>query len=297
MRRLLLVLRSEVSPLLRRVALGCAAALLLGAHSPSWATEVRPSPEAIERILADSPCDFESRSLAVSGYHDEGQYALAYYHAAWLAWLGPGEFRTRPSGAHFLFDRDHRDRAAAQSGDDLAAALPAVAAQRMLADSCIGGTIAQQASRLRKDIAAMLERAQAAAGRSDPVARMALVQLALSLDDAILLDGGASDPSRIPLLRTAAAGAETVAAWLPVAPGPHRTLAIIRARLADMGSRAEVWQMAIAEAERARALDPSDPYLAELLWTLYLRVGDWQKAAVWQHRVEAAAERPADSGK
>lgn len=269
-----------------------AAALLLATCCPSWATQVRPSAEAMESLLADKPYDFDSRSLAVSSYHDRGQYAFAYYHAAWLTWVGPGEFRTGPGGARFLFDREHRDRAAAQGGDDLAAALAAVAAQRMLADSCLGGTIAQQASRLRKDIGAMLERAQAAAGRSDPVARMALVQTALSLDDAILLDGGASDPSRIPLLRTAAAGAETVAAWLPDAPGPHRTLAIIRARLADMDSRAEVWQMAIAEAERARALDPSDPYLAELLWTLYLRIGDWQKAVVWQHRVEAAAERP-----
>jgi hypothetical protein len=248
--------------------------------------------EAIERVLADKPCDFESRSLAVSGYHDEGRYPFAYYHAAWLAWLGPGEFRTRPTGAPFLFDRDHRDRAAAQGGDDLAAALAAVAAQQMLADSCLGGTIAQQASRLRKDIAAMLERAQAAAGRSDPVARMALVQLALSLDDAILLEEGTSDPSRIPILRSAATGAETVAAWLPEAPGPHRTLAIIRARLADIESRAELWEMAVAEAERARELDPSDPHLADLLWTLYLRIGDWQKAAVWQHKVEAAAERP-----
>jgi hypothetical protein len=303
----------------RLVALATAAALLVGAQIPSAGGGAPASPEALERVLADDPCEFASRSLAVSGYHEKGEHALAYYHAAWLAWLGPGEFRAGLTGERFLLDREHRDRAAAQGGNELEAVLAAVAARRMVADSCLGGTIAQQASRLRKDIAAMLERAQTAAGagggvpfgsapfgsargeqgrrelrqRSDPVSRMALVELALSLDDAMVLEGGAGDPARLPVLRAAATGAETVAAWLPEAPGPHRTLAIIRARLADLGmgrqagpdTRGELWRMAVAEGQRARQLDPSDPYLAELLWALCLRAGDWEQAAVWEGEV------------
>jgi len=100
------------------------------------------------------------------------------------------------------------------------------------------------------------------------------------------LRGGAS---RLSVLRTAASRAETVAAWLPEAPGPHRLLAVIRARLAEMDGRGELWELAIAEANRGYELDPADPYLAELLWTLHLRAGDWAEAEAWQARVEAAA--------
>jgi len=279
----------------RALLFACALALLVCPHRASWAGVGSPSLGTLESVLADNPLDFDARSLAVSGYYSQRQYGAAYYHAAWLAWLGPGEFRARSTGLPFLFDRERRDRAGAEAGEDLAAVLAAVAGQRMVADSCLGGTIAQQAPRLRKQIGAMLERAQEISGqasptpRRDPVARMALVQLALSLDDTILLDAGPSDPSRLPILRSAVTGAEALAAWLPEAPGPRRTLSIIRARLAGIDGRRELWHTALAEAERAHRLDPSDPYLAEVLWTICLRLGDWRQAAVWQRQLEAAA--------
>jgi hypothetical protein len=176
----------------------------------------------------------------------------------------------------------------------VAVTVAAANAQRLLYESCLNGSIAQQAERIRKEVADALARAEetaADAGRSDPVARMALVQLGITLDDAIVLDtAGDERTARLSVLRKAATRGEAVAAWYPEAPGPHRSLAIIRARLAAMATRSELWDTAIAEATRAWQLDPADPYLPGLLWTLHLRAGRWTEAAIWQAKVEAAVK-------
>jgi hypothetical protein len=72
---------------------------------------------------------------------------------------------------------------------------------------------------------------------------------------------------------------------LPEAPGAHRTLAIIRARQADLGHDAGQWELAIEEAGRAYALDENDPSLPAFLWGLNLRAGRWEEAEQWQTRV------------
>jgi hypothetical protein len=175
----------------------------------------------------------------------------------------------------------------------MSAVLAAVEAEQSLFNTCLNGAIAQHATRLRRDLSGLAQTAEGmAAGsrRGDPVVRMALARLALSLDDALLFEGSSSAKrTRIQLLRAAASRAEAAAAMAPEAPGPHRTLAVIRARLAELDSRTALWDIAISEAERARELDVADRSLAELLWTLHLRAGHWDEARLWQERVEGAA--------
>jgi len=81
-----------------------------------------------------------------------------------------------------------------------------------------------------------------------------------------------------------------VVAWLPESPGAHRTLAVIRARLAELDNQPELWDLAIAEANRARQLDPADTTLVEFLWTVHLRAGHWAEAKRWQARLKAASD-------
>jgi len=268
----------------------------------AWAASPGLSSEQIESELAHKPYNYLARQLLVDELRQDGSYASAYWHAAWLTWLASRQYSDSDEGAGLLRDRRNRDRAASWQSEGLTATIAAVDAQHLLYDSCLNGSIAQQAERIRREIAAMLahaEEADAKAGRNDPVARMALVQLGITLDDAILLDTTGDDhTSRLSVLRIAATRAAAVAAWLPQAPGPHRSLAIIRARLADlpagrradMDGRGELWDTAIAEADRALELDPSDPYLPELLWTLHLRAGHWTQAAAWQAKVEETAK-------
>ncbi len=257
---------------------------------PAPGAEYWPSMRALP-----PPDEYSARQTLVDGLRLNGDLAGAYRTAAWLAWLAPRRYSESSQGAGFLRDRGNRDRAAADS-QTLAPVIAAADADRRLRDACLRGTIAQQAERLRRDIADMLAEAEAAAadgGRNDPVTRMALAQLGITLDDAITLEsaGGAGSSvqvSRESVLRTAATRAAAVAAWLPQAPGPHRSLAIIRGRLASLDGRSELWDEAIAEANRTYELDAADPYLPELLWTLNLRAGHWTEAVTWRARIEAA---------
>ncbi len=258
----------------------------LGTRAPSL------RPEQMEAELARKPYNYLARQLLVDQLRQEGDYRAAYWHAAWLTWLASRHYSDSEDGAAFLLDRGNRDRARSSGGRFLVAATSAVNAQRLLYGSCLNGSIAQQSERVRKEIADMLaeaEESEAATGRNDPVAKMALVQMGLSLDDAVALDTtGGEQASRPSVLRIAAVRAETVAAWYPDAPGPHRALATIRARKAELDNRAELWDAAIDEANRAFQLDPDDPDLPELLWTLHLRAGHWAQAAVWRRKAEAA---------
>ncbi|MFB3880196.1 MAG: hypothetical protein ACE149_02980 [Armatimonadota bacterium] len=271
------------------LALLAAATPLMGAR---WIYD--PDPK-----LARDPYRYPARQLAVRQRRRDRAYAAAYWHAAWLAWLAPRRYASSGEGEAFIRDRGNRDRASSDPAAPLAA-IYAVDARRLLENSALSGTLAQQSPRLRAEIADLLQRAEqqeAAAARDDPVSRVALAQLGLALDDAIQLQrAGPQDAQRLSVLRAAATRAEAVAAWLPDAPGAHRLLAVIRARLADLspddGGSADAaarWELAIAEAERARQLDPSDAYLTELLWTLHLRAGDWKEAAAWKRKLEADA--------
>ena len=250
-------------------------------------------PGALEAQLARSPYDDAARQELVAAYRDSRDYGAAYYHAAWLAWLAAGQYADSDLGTAFLRTREFRDRASRSDLAGLQVVLAAVEAQRKLHDTCFNGAISQQAGRLRKDIADLLARADAAeseAARNDPVARIALARLALTLDDALVFENtSASLRARPAVLRSAASRAAAVAAWLPEAPGAHYTLALARARLAEMDSRPAVWDLAIAEAQRALQLDPDAPRVVELLWTLHLRAGRWAEARTWESRVDSFA--------
>ena len=250
-------------------------------------------PSALEARLARSPYDDAARQDLVAAYRDSRDYGPAYYHAAWLAWLAVGQYADSDLGSAFLRTREFRDRASRSDLRGLQVVLAAAEAQRKLHDTCFNGAISQQAGRLRKDIADLLARAAAAesgAARNDPVVRIALARLALTLDDALIFENtSASHRARPAVLRSAASRATAVAAWLPDAPGPRYTLALARARLAELDNRSAFWDLAIAEAQRALQLDPDNPRIVELLWTLHLRAGLWAEAREWESRVGSSA--------
>jgi hypothetical protein len=224
----------------------------------------------------------------VAAYRAAGDYASAYYHAAWLAWLASREYADSENGAAFLREPGARDRAARGRNESLAAVLAATEAQRLLYNTCLNGAIAQQAPRLRRDLADLLARTEKdAAKQDDPLVRLALAQLGLSLDDALVFenDKEAGPRIRLTVLRGAAARAEAVTSALPESPGAHRMLAIIRGRLAELDNRAALWELAITEAQRAYELDATDPSIVELLWTLHLRAGHREQARLWEKRL------------
>ncbi len=247
---------------------------------------------SLESQLARSPYEYEGRQQLVAAYRESGDHGPACYHAAWLAWLAPRRYADSDLGMGLLRGVEIRDRASRSDTPGLAVILAALQAEEMLHKTCFNGAVAQQAGRLRKDIGDLLRRAQRAEAdvpTNDSVARIALAHLALALDDALAFENTAAGRrARPPLLRAAASYAEAAAAWLPEAPGPRRTLAVVRARLAELDDRAPLWELAVAEAERAFALDPGDSRLAELLWTLHLRSGRWDQAREWQRRVNAS---------
>lgn len=270
-----------------------ALALLLGLLlSPPALAQPAPSNIAErETALARDPYSYETRQRLVAQSRRAGDYPVAYYHAAWLAWLAPRRFADSDAGLPFLHDMDARGRASRGRTGPSPAITAAVQAQRLLSNTCLNGAIAQQAPRLRTEIADLLARAEDAENRAqhaDPVARIALAHLCLSLDDALAFEAAPdSDRLRLKLLQQAVSRAAAAAAWLPECPGPHRTLAVIRARIADLDNRADLWDLAIAEAERALQLDPDDPTLLDLLWTLNLRAGRWTDAKAWQARLNS----------
>ncbi len=240
---------------------------------------------------AESPSAYAERERLVEEAWNAGDYAAAYYHAAWLAWLAPRRHSESSLGAAFLRDTSARTRAARHQTGPVAVVLTAAAAQRLIADSCCNGAVAQQAGRLRSETDRMLARAEkieAELERPDPVARIALARLCLSLDDALAFEHGPDvRRARLAALRRAVPRAAAVAAWLPESPGAHRTLAVVRSRIAELDSRPETWALAIAAAERAHQVDPDDDGPIELLWALNLRAGNWTDARRWQADLRA----------
>jgi hypothetical protein len=247
-----------------------------------------------EKYLARHPYDYPSRQKLVGEYRQLGDYGSAYYHAAWLAWLASREYADSDLGAGFLADREASDRAA---GDHRRGAVSivvgAVEAKRLLHRACLNGTVSQQTARLQRDIRELLARAEQVElerRRHDPVVRIALAHLALSLDDALAFDPAAEHGrARLSILRTAASRASSVSGRLPDCPGPHRLLARIRARMADLEGRRELWELALNDAERGHSLDPSDAAVVEFLWVLNLRAGNWSAAGEWRARVRATS--------
>ena len=248
-----------------------------------------------EEQVSRDPYDYAARADLVAAYRGAGDHASAYYHAAWLSWLASREYAESQAGSLSLRDRGLRDRAARMgTKGPVAAAIAAVKAKRLLQATCLNGAIAQQTPRLRAEISDLLaqaERADSETGKADPVATIAVAHLCLALDDVLALeDAPESGRLRSQVLRKAASQATAVVTWLPKSSGAHRTLAIVRARLADLpagrqaglDNRAELWNLATAEGARAQELDPADPALAEVLWVLHLRAGHWAEARKWQ---------------
>jgi len=257
----------------------------------SPATASIATPEKLEIHLQRSPYDDNIRSHLIEIYRDSRSYSSAYYHAAWLSWLSSRQYADSDLGISFLRERSNRDRVTATDNARLAPVRAAVQAQQMLYDTSLNGAVAHQTARLHNEIKRILTQAegQAATTReADPVSRIALVHIGLALDDALVLEKATANTSeRVSVLRIAVSRASAVATWLPNSPGAYRSLAIVRARLAEIDNRSDRWDLAIADAEKAFALDPEDPALANLLWTLTLRAGHWSDAKLWQSRVQA----------
>jgi tetratricopeptide (TPR) repeat protein len=279
------------------------------------------APARWEEQVSRNPYDYEAHRLLVNAYRRAGRYDRAFVEAAWLAWLAPKEYAESEQGLLYLRDRRARDRAAnarAESGvapatgegvrrlGACATVVAAVDVRRSLYDCCADGAIAQQATRLRTEVEETLTELRktpaggvagqgtSATGR-DPVARMAMTDIYLALDDILVLEGASdSQRARTQALRAAASQAEAASAAVPEAPGPHRALAVIRGRLAELngspaGGRgiaapdpAWMWNLAIAEGEQAYRLDPKDTALPEMLWALTLRAGRWEEAKRWE---------------
>jgi hypothetical protein len=237
--------------------------------------------------VSANPYDYQARQRLARASRSSSDGASAYYHAAWLAWLAPRQFADSPEGARLLRDRRARDQATwAGSG---AAAIAALAAEtsESITNTCLNGAAATQSGRLRDDAKDAIARAEQMEGRldhPDPVARVALARLYLSLDDCLALEDTAeSRHTRSKTLRKAASLASAVVDWLPKSPGAHLTLAIARARLASLENRAEFWDMALDGCKMAQALDPADPALSDMVWTLHLRAGHWAEAKRWEN--------------
>lgn len=254
-----------------------------------------------EERVGREPCDWEAHRQLVEAYRRAGRYGDAFREAAWLAWFAPRDYAKSAQGLRYLRDRRARDRAAnaglaRPEGKGVEVVVAAVDVRRGLSDCCFNGAIAQQAGRLRGEVEEVVRKFEGGAGDAssrDPLGRMGLACIYLTLDDILALENGSDSlRARTHALRAAATEAAAAAAAVPEAPGPHRTLAMIQARLADVEGEAELWELAIAEGKEAYRLDPREATLAEMLWALTLRAGHWEEARHW----EAVVTRSASSG-
>ncbi len=240
------------------------------------------------------PYDYAARQRLVANARKTGDFASALYHAAWLAWLAPRKY-AGPAEA-VLEDRQVTDLARRAAGDDpVAVVLAALEARRARRDVWLSGRVPSQAPLRQERIATLAAQAEAVQSQlngPDPVARMALADLYLTLDDVIALRADSDRvKERKQVLRQAIASAESVTQTLPDAPGAYRTLAIARARLADLDNDPEERDLAITACAHAITPDPDDPALCELMWSLHLRAGHWEEAKRWQRRCEGKAKR------
>ena len=251
-----------------------------------------------ERVARD-PYDYAAHQQLVEAYRRAGRYGEAFWEAAWLAWFAPKEQAGSAQGLPYLRDRRARDRAARPAparpeAKGVEVVVAAVDVERWLSDCCFNGAIAQQSSRLRREVEDTIGRFQSAAGDAgwrDPVARMGLAHIYLRLDDILTLEGREDGGrSREQALRAAATQASAASAEAPEAPGPHRMLAMIRARMAELDGSAEMWELAIAEGREAYRLDPRDATIPEMLWALALRAGRWEEARQWEALVTETPE-------
>ncbi len=261
------------------------------------------APAQWEKRISQDPYDYEAHRMLVNAYRRVGKHDQAFLEAAWLAWLAPKSWAESEQGFPYLRDRRARDRAASARKGSAEVVVAAVDVRRSLYDCCADGAIAQQATRLRTEVEETLARLQRTSGAPSgsgglateapprttsarpggPVARMATADIYLALDDILALEGASdSQQARTQALRAAAGQADAASAALPEAPGPHRALAVIRGREAELSGNSEMWGLAIAEGEHAYRLDPKDTALPEMLWALTLHAGRWEEAKRWE---------------
>ena len=245
------------------------------------------SPAAAGGGASPDPYDYQARQRLVRAARSSGDWASAYYQAAWLAWLAPKQFAQSAEGAGVLRDRRARDQVSWEGAGAAAIAAAAVEASESITSACLNGAIVTQASRLRAETSEAIARAEqleAKLDHPDPAARIALARLYLSLDDCLALEDTAeSRHARLKTLLKAASLPSAVVGWLPKSPGAHLTLATARARLASLENQAEFWDLALEECEMAQALDPADPAITDMIWTLHLRAGHWAEAKRWEN--------------
>lgn len=216
-----------------------------------------------------------------------GDYPAALYHTAWLTWLAPRKYADQAED--LLRDRKLLDYCRRAPDGITAIILAAVDARRAHLELCLSGRVKSQAPVRQERIAALLKQAEAAQTQlaaPDPVARMALADLCLSLDDVLSLRAAPPAKDRRQVLRKAVSAAEAVAATLPDTPGPYRALTLARARLAELDNDPAAWDLAITACAHALASDPDDQSLCEIMWGLHLRAGHWEEAKRWERRVK-----------
>ncbi len=252
-------------------------------------------------VLSANPYDYHARQEVVRASRSSSDWAFAYYQAAWLAWFAPKQFADSLEGARLLRDRRARDQAAWAGSGSAAVAAAAVEATESITNTCLNGATITQSRRLRDEVGNVIARAEQTDRKldhPDPVSRAALARLYLLLDDCLVLEATQENQrARLKALQKAASLASAVVEWLPKSPGAHLTLAIARARLASLENRAEFWDMALEECEMAQALDPADPVLSDMIWTLHLRAGHWADAKRWENGGPEVKGRKSPKGK
>ncbi len=271
-----------------RRAWGVLLALSLLIASAAGATETTSAPAG-----PTDPYDYQARQRLATEAGNRGDYPTAAYHAAWLAWLAPHTFAGSAEAALRDSNLLPRLRRPGSPGT-LAILLAALRAHQEVAEACREGTVVSQSLRLQNTVAELTtkaEEAQVALEENDPLARAALADLSLSLDDALRL-AGKSARDRKPVLRRALASAEAATRLLPNAPGGYRLAAAAWARSAELSNDPGEWDLAITACAHALSADADDPILWELMWTLHLRAGHWEEAKRWQRRCEQTDSRP-----
>lgn len=265
---------------MRRAGLLLLAALLLAAGASFGQPSSTPGEPA-------DPYDWAARERLAKQARTRGDSAAALYQAGWLAWLGTHGYVKAAEGMLREGARASNVGTPAASGA-VTVVILAATARREVANACGNGVLPSQRARLEatvRDLIAQAEGSQKARQENDPVARIGLADLYLTLDDVLHLSGKTAR-DRKPVLQRAVTLSEAVGRAVPDAPGAHRLAASAWARLADLSNEAGAWDLAITACAHALAPDPDDPVLWELMWTLHLRAGHWAEAKRWQQQCQ-----------